>query len=121
MGKENNAVEVWDTRFISSRPFLKEKQFKGNLKEVESFGVARHLQWVEERHRFGTGLGLVTGGDGGCINLWDIQRAQGEPGSKRILAECHYSVSTLLVPDPAVYPEVRAIVGEAGGNVTLYH
>jgi WD40 repeat protein len=111
MGRENNTVEVWDTRFISSSPFLRVKHFDGNLPEEETYGIARQLQWIEGRHRFGTGLGLVTGGDGGCIYLWDIQRAQGElSDSKRILAECAYSVTTLLIPDPAVYPEVRVIM-----------
>jgi WD40 repeat protein len=110
LGKEDNAIEVWDSRFVSSTPFLKMKHFNGDLPQQETYGIARHLQWVEGRHRFGTGLGLVTGGDGGCVRLWDIQRAQGQPESESVLAESPFSISTLLIPDPATYPEVRLIL-----------
>jgi WD40 repeat protein len=110
LGKEDNAIEVWDTRFVSSTPFLKVRRFNGSLPREESFGIARHLQWVEDRHGFGTGLGLVTGGDGGCICLWNIQRAQEDSESRNILAESPYSINTLLIPDPAMHPEVRLIM-----------
>jgi len=75
---------------------------------------------VEKRHRFGTGLGLVTGGDGGSLCLWDIQKAEGLPDGKQILAECPNSITTVLIPEPTSHPQVRAIVGDTGGYVTIY-
>jgi len=121
LGRENNKIEVWDTRYISSSPMLQLSHFDGVLPQDETFGIARHLQWVDRRHRFGTGLGLVTGGDGGSLCLWDVQKAEGRPEGQHILAESAFSITTVLIPESTELHGVRAVIGDAGGNVTMYH
>jgi WD40 repeat protein len=107
VGREDNVVQVWDSRYVSGSPMLELCHFDGILPQDETFGIARNLHWVGDRHRFGTGLGLVTGGDGGSLCLWDIQKAEEK---RHVLAENAFSITTVLIPDPTMFPQVRAIV-----------
>jgi WD40 repeat protein len=107
VGREDNIIQVWDTRYVSTSPMLQMCHFNGIVSEDEAFGIARNLQWVDHRHRLGAGLGLVTGGDGGSLCLWDIQKAE---GARQVIAELAFSITTVLIPDPTQYPQVRVIM-----------
>ncbi|KZT44390.1 hypothetical protein SISSUDRAFT_12916 [Sistotremastrum suecicum HHB10207 ss-3] len=119
LGRSDDTVEVWDTRYMGPgvKPIFEFSHGPKKRSCPDSFGIASSMQWVQEQRTLG--FGLVSGGDDGCVRLWDVRKACLGPQDAEVLAEVDLEVAAFsLGKIGSVGPEL--VVGDAGGHVHVY-
>ncbi|KAJ7464613.1 WD40-repeat-containing domain protein [Mycena latifolia] len=110
IGRDDNRTHVYDSRMLERGILFNfehsEPQFSA---DQAFFGVAK-VEWVESRF---SRLGLVTGGNDGCVRLWDPLRAN-EEGI--VLARANSDIAYFSIGDP-FEGEHRLVVGDSDGAV----
>ncbi|KAJ7073241.1 WD40-repeat-containing domain protein [Mycena belliarum] len=110
LGRDDNHTHVYDSRMLGRGILFDFQHEKTRFtdRNQEFFGVVK-VEWVNRSGR----LGLVTGGNDGCVRLWDPLRAH-EEGV--ILAQANYDIATFALGDP-FKGEHELIVGDSSGAV----
>ncbi|KAJ6519153.1 WD40-repeat-containing domain protein [Mycena sanguinolenta] len=114
LGRVDNCTHVYDSRMLKGgvlHNFKHSDTHLGPSSKDELYGVIG-VQWVESRsHR----LGLVTGGNDGCVRLWDPLRAT-EEGA--VLAQADSDVAHFTLGD-RFSGEHALVVGDSDGTVYI--
>ncbi|KAJ7509812.1 WD40-repeat-containing domain protein [Mycena galericulata] len=110
IGRDDNCTHVYDSRMLG-RGVLYNFCHKtsSDSKKSNSYGVVC-VQWLESR--LGR-LGLVTGGNDGCVRLWDPLHAKDDG---LVLAQAHSDIACFSFGDP-FKGEHRLVVGDSDGTV----
>ncbi|KAK7024996.1 WD-repeats-region domain-containing protein [Favolaschia claudopus] len=116
LGRDDNCAHIYDSRMLNRRGRLqdgplcnfKHDNMPFSSKEQNFFGVVG-VQWVERGGR----LGLVTGGNDGCVRLWDPSYGN-DKGT--VLAQADSDVAYFTLGD-RFKGEHELIVGDSDGAV----
>jgi len=116
LARNDNCTQVFDCRNLS-RGALYNFQHTGTSRispENLSFGIVK-AEWVETSTRR---LGLVTGGEDGCVRLWDPLVSAENNGT--ILAQVNADVGYFSLGD-RFDKEYQLVVGDNDGRVYIYN
>ncbi|KAJ7763546.1 WD40-repeat-containing domain protein [Mycena maculata] len=111
VGRDDNCTHVYDSRMLGRRGVLfsfRHSEIPSGHRDQALYGVVG-VEWVESRFNR---LGLVTGGNDGCIRLWDP--LCGDEG--QVLAQAHSDVAYFTLGDQ-FKGEHRLVVGDSAGTV----
>ncbi|KAF7370328.1 WD-REPEATS-REGION domain-containing protein [Mycena sanguinolenta] len=115
LGRVDNCTHVYDARMLERGVLYNFKHSDvrlGSSSKDEIYGVVG-VKWVESRsHR----LGLVTGGNDGCVRLWDPLRA---PEEGVVLAQADSDVAHFTLGD-RFKGEHALVVGDSDGTVYIF-
>jgi len=75
-------------------------------------------QWV--RSQATRRMALITGGEDGCIRMWDPTKAAQSPENGQVLAEVNSDVGHFSLGDPYT-GENQLVVGDNAGEVTIFN
>nr|GAT60949.1 predicted protein [Mycena chlorophos] len=117
LGRNDNSTLVYDIRFFDKvlATYRHEPQrADATLLNKDFYGIV-DVQWVQPRCG---ASGLVTGGEDGCIRLWDPRYAATESTSW-ILAQVESDVAAFSVGDP-YDGEQGLIVGASTGALSVF-
>ncbi|KAJ6619960.1 WD40-repeat-containing domain protein [Mycena sp. CBHHK59/15] len=111
VGRDDNCAHVYDVRMLEKGVLLdfKHSEMLYRVPEQNLFGVVR-VQWVETPNQR---LGLVTGGNDGCVRLWNPLCARGEG---IVVAQANSDVAYFTVGDP-YNGDHGLVVGDSDGAV----
>lgn len=115
-GRSDNRTDVYDARNIGGG-VLHVFEHTGPSRVSpgsESYGVVEAV-WVEASRK----LGLVTGGNDGCVRLWDVCKASNNPVNGTVIAETAFDVGYFSLGDP-YKREKPLVVGDSGGGVFVF-
>jgi len=115
--RSDNRTDIYDTRNIG-KGVLHVFEHIGPSRGspgTESYGVVEAV-WVESASRR---LGLVTGGNDGCVRLWDIRKASNDPCNGTVIAETPFDIGYFSLGDPFKV-EIPLVVGDCGGGVFIF-
>ncbi|EIW79316.1 WD40 repeat-like protein [Coniophora puteana RWD-64-598 SS2] len=115
IARSDNTTDVYDKRMLGRGPLHILRHGHGPSK-AEKYGVQR-VHWLTGRD--GRRTGLLTGGDDGCVRLWDLGLAMDDHGQGRILAQMDGGIANFSAGDPC-NGEIRLIVGDNDGRVHMY-
>jgi len=109
---------VYDSRYLECGAMYKFKHQDPNhgTPGTESYGVVE-ARWVTSFD--GRGLGLISGGNDGCIRLWDISQASDNPTNGRVVAETDFDIAHFSVGDISK-GEAPLVVGDSGGGISIF-
>jgi len=65
------------------------------------------------------GLGLISGGNDGCVRLWDVSLAADNPANGRVIAETDFDIAHFSIGDPSK-GETPLVVGDSGGGISIF-
>jgi WD40 repeat protein len=116
--RNDNIVDVYDSRNLEDGPLYKFKHQDPNhgTPGIESYGIVE-AQWVTGFN--GQGLGLISGGNDGCIRLWDVNQAVGNPTNGRVIAQTDFDIGHFSLGD-IHKGEVPLVVGDSGGGISIF-
>ncbi|KAH7927326.1 hypothetical protein BV22DRAFT_1103751 [Leucogyrophana mollusca] len=118
LGRNDNITDVYDSRNMERGPlygFFHDDPNRG-VPGSESYGVVE-AKWVEGRD--GRRMGLITGGNDGCIRLWDCGISALEDTNGRTIAKTDFDVAHFALGDP-YKGEKALVVGHCGGGVYIF-
>jgi len=118
VARNDNVVHVYDSRNLE-RGVLHTFQHNYPNREVagfKGFGIVE-AQWVTSFD--GRGLGLISGGNDGCVRLWDISQATDNPVNGRVIAETDFDVAHFSIGDIS-RGEAPLAVGDSGGGISIF-
>ncbi|EKM81687.1 hypothetical protein AGABI1DRAFT_111953 [Agaricus bisporus var. burnettii JB137-S8] len=84
-------------------------------KETHLCGVT-HAQWVTKHSGQ---YALLSGGEDGCVRLWNPMWSSKEPSNGQKITEAHSDVGYFSVGDP-FKNEHDLVIGDSSGEVTIY-
>ncbi|KAJ7307022.1 WD40-repeat-containing domain protein [Mycena albidolilacea] len=122
LARDDNRTHVYDSRMLKRRGMLEKRGVLYDFKHAEtrfsatgqkSFGVVS-VKWVQTR---ASRLGLVTGGNDGCIRLWDPLRGSAE-GEGKVLMQASADVAHFTLGD-RFSGEHDLVVGDSDGDVYI--
>ncbi|EGN92249.1 hypothetical protein SERLA73DRAFT_191363 [Serpula lacrymans var. lacrymans S7.3] len=114
VGRSDNTLHVYDSRYLGRGPLYRFSHEDPNQGVAgKSYGVVE-AQWIMGRDR--CKLGLVSGGNDGCVRMWDVGVASGEYTNGKAVAEVAYDVAHFTLGDPFA-GERGLVVGDSGGRV----
>ncbi|KAJ7698956.1 WD40-repeat-containing domain protein [Mycena rosella] len=95
IGRDDNCTHVYDTRMLESGILFDFQHSRTQFTSPDQylFGVIG-VEWLESRSNR---LGLVTGGNDGCVRLWDPLRAKDEG---TVLAQANSDLAYFTLGDP---------------------
>jgi len=118
VARNDNVVHVYDSRNLE-RGVLYSFQHNYPNREVagfKGFGIVE-AQWVTSFD--GRGLGLVSGGNDGCVRLWDVRQAADSPANGRVIAETDFDIAHFSIGDKSK-GEAPLVVGDSGGGISIF-
>lgn len=96
VARSDNALHMYDIRALSKGPLAMFKH--GELDAVGSIGYGVvHASWVEGRDR--RRVGIVSGGNDGCVRLWDPSIASSDVSQGKVLARTEFEVGYFSMGD----------------------
>jgi len=119
LGRDDNCTHVYDARMLKRRGTLepgvlynfKHSDMRSSSEDQNFFGVVG-VKWVQTRT---SRLGLVTGGDDGCIRLWDPLRGSEE---STVLAQADSDIAYFTLGD-RFKGEHELVVGDSSGAIYI--
>ncbi|KAF8817437.1 WD40 repeat-like protein [Phlegmacium glaucopus] len=119
LARNDNRTHVYDRR-MWDRGVIFEYGHDGDSKAAspkDVYGVVK-AQWVQSE---ATGrIALVTGGEDGCIRMWDPTMSAQNPKNGKILAEVNSDIGHFSLGDPYA-GENQLVVGDNTGEVTIFN
>ncbi|KAJ7582796.1 WD40-repeat-containing domain protein [Mycena floridula] len=113
VSRTDNHCHIYDTRNLK-RGILHDFQHSGPSQvSSDPYGVVR-AEWITSHSGR---LGLVTGGEDGCIRLWSPLRHTGSSG--RIVAKTASDIAYFSLGDKHT-EEYDLVVGDGAGDVTIF-
>jgi len=116
LARSDNSADVYDSRMLGSGPIYTLRHEPGVQCDDQLYGVQR-VHWLMGRD--GRRTGLSTGGDDGCVRLWDLGLAMDDQHQGRVLAHADWGIGDFSVGDP-YSDEHRLVVGDCGGWIHTY-
>lgn len=121
LGRDDNCTHVYDARMLKPRGMLergvlynfKHSDMRFSSGEQNFFGVVG-VKWVQSRTSQSR-LGLVTGGNDGCIRLWDPLRGSEESS---VLAQADSDIAHFTLGD-RFEGEHELVVGDSSGAIYI--
>ncbi|KAG1739962.1 WD40-repeat-containing domain protein [Suillus lakei] len=96
VARSDNAVHMYDIRALTKGPLAMFKHEE--LDAVGSAGYgAVHACWVEGRDR--RRVGIVSGGNDGCVRVWDPMVASSDKSQGKVLARTEFDVAYFSMGD----------------------
>ncbi|KAJ6581934.1 WD40-repeat-containing domain protein [Mycena capillaripes] len=113
LGRDDNRTHVYDSRMLERGVLynFQHSEMRFSSRDQKFFGVVG-VKWAESR--FGR-LGLVTGGNDGCIRLWDPLRAN-DGGT--VLAQADSDIAYFTLGD-RFKGEHELVMGDSDGAVYI--
>lgn len=116
VARSDNAVHMYDIRALTKGPLATFKHEE--LDAVGSAGYgAVHARWVEGRDR--RRVGIVSGGNDGCVRVWDPSIASSDKSQGKVLARTEFDVAYFAMGDMWT-GEKPLILGHCGGGLYVY-
>ncbi|KAH7913875.1 WD40-repeat-containing domain protein [Hygrophoropsis aurantiaca] len=118
VARNDNITHVYDTRNIGRDVlygFPHQDPHRG-VPGTESYGVVE-AQWVTGRG--GRGMGLVTGGNDGCVRFWDCGISASDNSKGKAIAKTDFDVAHFSLGDQHK-GEKALVVGHCGGGVYIF-
>ncbi|KAF7327486.1 WD-REPEATS-REGION domain-containing protein [Mycena kentingensis (nom. inval.)] len=111
LGRADNETHLYDRRMLQRGVLLAFKHEGPRSRSPEqNFDGISALQWVEHGGRYS----LATGGDDGCVRLWDPFLAG---DASQILARANADIAAFHFGEAG---EHALVVGDSGGELTIY-
>lgn len=96
VARSDNAVHMYDIRALTKGPLAAFRHEE--LDAVGSTGYgAVHACWVEGRDR--RRVGIVSGGNDGCVRVWDPLIASSDKSQGKVLARTEFDVAYFAMGD----------------------
>ncbi|KAK1219659.1 hypothetical protein PQX77_017610 [Marasmius sp. AFHP31] len=117
VARNDNIVHIYDSRMIE-RGTLYEFEHNGPSRVSPgnaSYGVLG-TQWLESSSS--NRLGLVTGGNDGCVRLWNPLLANDDRKNGRVLLEAAADIGSISLGDTSK-GEHELVVGDSAGGVHI--
>jgi len=96
VARSDNAVHMYDIRALTKGPLARFKHEQ--LDPIGSPGYgAVHACWVEGRDR--RRVGIISGGNDGCVRVWDPLIASSEKSQGKVLARTEFDVAYFAMGD----------------------
>ncbi|KAG2132813.1 WD40-repeat-containing domain protein [Suillus clintonianus] len=116
VARSDNAVHLYDIRALTKGPLAMFKHEE--LDAVGSAGYgAVHACWVEGRDR--RRVGIVSGGNDGCVRVWDPMIALSDKSQGKVLARTEFDVAYFAMGDMWT-GEKPLVLGHCGGGLYIY-
>lgn len=116
VARSDNAVHMYDIRALTKGPLARFKH--EDLDAVGSAGYgAVHACWVEGRDR--RRVGIISGGNDGCVRVWDPLIASSEKSQGKVLARTEFDVAYFAMGDMWA-GEKPLVLGHCGGGLYVY-
>jgi len=119
LARNDNRTHVYDRRMLG-RGVIFEYGHDGESKaasQKDVYGVVK-AQWVQS---YATRrMALVTGGEDGCVRMWDPSKAAKNPENGQVLAEVNSDIGHFSLGDP-YNGENQLVVGDNTGEVTIFN
>ncbi|RDX40894.1 hypothetical protein OH76DRAFT_281978 [Lentinus brumalis] len=113
-GRTDNWVDIYDARMLHRGALYKCAHEPGGV-DTGSYGVVK-VQWVDS---VPYGTGFLSGGNDGCVRLWDMKRAGDDPRNGEVIVRCDYDIATFTLGN-MYWGEAAIVVGERSGKVTMF-
>lgn len=116
VARSDNAVHMYDIRALTKGPLAAFRHEE--LDAVGSTGYgAVHACWVEGRDR--RRVGIVSGGNDGCVRVWDPLIASSDNSQGKVLARTEFDVAYFAMGDMWM-GEKPLVLGHCGGGLYVY-
>ncbi|KAJ7210526.1 WD40-repeat-containing domain protein [Mycena pura] len=115
LGREDNCTHVYDSRMLERGVLFdfRHSEAQDSDRNHQFYGVVG-IKWVESRSPRPR-LGLVTGGNDGCVRLWDPLRAKDEGA---IIAQTDSDIAAFNLGD-RFQGEHELVVGDSSGALYI--
>jgi len=118
IARNDNVVHVYDSRNLE-RGFLyafKHDYPNRAVAGFKGFGVVE-AQWVTSFD--GRRLGLVSGGNDGCVRLWDVGQAMENSANGRVIAKTDFDIAHFSIGNTS-RGEAPLVIGDSGGGLSIF-
>ncbi|KAF9454247.1 WD40 repeat-like protein [Macrolepiota fuliginosa MF-IS2] len=118
LGRSDNSVHVYDSRMLGSKGVLQKYQHQDARfvsPEHSLYGVT-NVHWITQRSGQFT---LLSGGEDGCVRLWNPMWSGDEPSNGRKIVEVNSDIGFFSVGDP-FKEEHDLVVGDSSGEVKIF-
>jgi WD40 repeat protein len=96
VARNDNTLHMYDVRALSKGPLVMFKHDELDAIGSTGYGVV-HASWVEGRDR--RRVGIVSGGNDGCVRLWDPSIASSDKSQGKVLARTEFDVGYFSIGD----------------------
>jgi len=132
VGRSDNIVQIFDTRMGAILHTLHHGESISMKPPGERYGITA-MEWVVGWH--GYGLRLLTGGEDGCVRMWDTARPaidyrmntpllddHLDPANGHAIAREKDPIGHFSVGNKGIYDghEMELVVGDESGYVSIY-
>lgn len=116
IARSDNRLHVYDIRALSKGPLCDFRHFDSDEGGGNLCGVA-HAAWIEGRDR--RRIGIVSGGDDGCVRLWEPALSPSDDLQGTILGRNDFDVAHFSIGD-GWKGEMPLVIGDSGGGVNTF-
>ncbi|KAG2747812.1 WD40 repeat-like protein [Suillus brevipes Sb2] len=116
VARSDNAVHMYDIRALTKGPLARFKHEQLDATGSPGYGAV-HACWVQGRDR--RRVGIISGGNDGCVRVWDPLIASSEKSQGKVLARTEFDVAYFAMGDMWT-GEKPLVLGHCGGGLYVY-